>query len=142
MHWPLMSTRGDGRVIFSFGVPQSDGDSVDWLRVRDWLTTALGARFLKATEYPTFEWCVDFVIQRDGVDLPLCLFWSDFPDDLWLQATTEDGDAVVRAIASRLASERPDFGSLSKMNGHAWADWMVSLGSYDYRKKEPPAQQR
>lgn len=117
----------------SFDAPLNKEHRVDWLKVRDWLSTATRAAFTSAYEYPTFEWHAQMTIPGGTSSVELQLWWRDFPDELTLTSVTPEGDAVVEQIAANLRTTPPNLGELRAMDRGAWCDWMVLLGSPDYR---------
>ncbi|MCW5768800.1 MAG: hypothetical protein KIT19_08950 [Phycisphaeraceae bacterium] len=133
--WPRVDPCHDGRLELSFDAPLNKRDRVNWLLVRDWLVSEWHATFRTAKDFPTFEWLVELDV-RDGTrSVPLLLLWADFPDELLLRSQTPEGNDAVRRIADRLSQSRPDLGTLAHMDRAAWTEWVVALGSHDFRSR-------
>ena len=125
---PNLIEMTNGCLSLSFDAPLDHPDRVDWLRVRNWLAEEFGAVFTKAYEYPTFEWFAS--LTAAGTDVRL--WWSDFPDELSLEAQSIEGNALVLRVRNALQQRRPALGKLRSMDARAWRAWMVSLGSPSY----------
>lgn len=128
--WPVVRRLSNGRLMIEFDTHSAH---VSWLKVRDWLSDAWGARFRSAHEYPTFDWIATLEVTRDAMPIRMELRWSDYPDELTLNSVEPDGDVLILEIAAALSKEAPDLGRLKTMRRRRWRRWMISLGSTSSR---------
>ncbi|MFO0834518.1 MAG: hypothetical protein U0638_06080 [Phycisphaerales bacterium] len=126
---PNLAKLPDGTLEASFDLPSNSSGRVDWLLVRDWLVSEFSATFLRAYEYPTFEWSAEFAATFNGQTVHALLWWSDFPDELTISANACNDNEFIRHIHARMPEMKVSLGDLSTMSVRTWRDWMQSLGS-------------